>query len=69
MMKVCADLNKDELAIINAWIDLNVPFIGEYDEMHDWNEADIEYYNKKMDIRAKMEAIEASNIKQLIENN
>ena len=59
-------LTPDEISIVSAWIDLNVPFIGEYDEMNDWNEDDITFYKTKMDERRRNEAIEAKNIKEYI---
>lgn len=60
-------LTQDELDTISAWIDLNIPFIGEYDEMNDWDEKAIKKYAEHMDRRKKMEAIEAENIKAYIE--
>ncbi|MFW6255703.1 MAG: hypothetical protein ACOC54_02690 [Candidatus Sumerlaeota bacterium] len=60
-------LTRAELDKIAAWMDLNVPFIGEYDEMNIWNEDQKEYYRKKMEIRREMEAIESKNIEEYIE--
>ena len=60
------ELTADEISIICAWIDLNVPFVGEYDEMHDWDKKAIELYKTKNGLRNKMEEIDKENIKELI---
>ncbi len=60
-------ITESELNKIAAWMDLNVPFIGEYDEMNVWNDDQKEYYRKKMEIRREMEAIESKNIEEYIE--
>ncbi len=60
-------ITKEEIGAISAWIDLNVPFIGEYDEMNIWDDSAKERYAEKLGMRHKMEAIEAENIKAFIE--
>ncbi|MBF0198905.1 MAG: hypothetical protein HQL32_14405 [Planctomycetes bacterium] len=60
-------ISEDELAIISAWIDLNVPFIGDYDEMHNWTEEEVSKYNTKLAMRTKQEEIERKNIDRFIE--
>jgi hypothetical protein len=59
-------LSRDELDKIAAWMDLNVPFIGKYDRMNNWNAAQKDYYRDKMELRRRMEAIEQENIRQFI---
>ena len=59
-------LTQEELDKISAWIDLNVPFIGEYDEMNNWTAREKDFYNEKMKMRGKMETIEEKNIKAFI---
>ena len=61
-------LSNDEINTVSAWIDLNVPFIGEYDEMNDWSESDLARYNTKLDLRHKNEAIECKNIQEFLKN-
>ncbi len=61
------NLTKEEIGTVAAWIDLNVPFVGEYDAMNIWDEKTVERYNSKLDMRKKQEAIEAENIKAFIE--
>lgn len=60
-------ISEEELNIISAWIDLNVPFIGEYDEMNIWDDKAKRIYGAKMEMRRKMEAIEAENIQAFID--
>lgn len=58
---------KEEIGVIAAWIDLNVPFVGAYDERHTWP-ADLEkFYHKKGTMRVQQEAIEAENIRAFIQ--
>ena len=61
-------LTDDEINIVSAWIDLNVPFIGEQDEMNDWPAAGIARYKAKLDLRHKNEAIEQTNIANFIKD-
>ncbi len=60
-------VSPEEIAAVAAWIDLNVPFVGEYDEMNIWDEATVARYNEKLGMRRKMEAIEAENINAFVE--
>jgi hypothetical protein len=61
-------LTAEEIGTVAAWIDLNVPFVGEYDEMNIWDDAAKELYRSKMEMRRKQEAIELENIRQLLRN-
>ena len=60
-------LKNAEIETIAAWIDLNVPYVGEYDEMNIWDDAAKELYRSKVEMREKQEAIEAKNIEQYIQ--
>lgn len=59
-------LTPDEIGTVAAWIDLNAPYVGEYDEMNIWDDKAKNLYKTKMGIRNDMEAIEAENIAQYI---
>lgn len=59
-------LTPEEIGTVAAWIDLNVPYVGEYDEMNIWDEDAKRRYAEKMDMRRKQEAIELKNIKAYI---
>jgi hypothetical protein len=60
-------LSEAEFNTISAWIDLNVPYVGEYDEMNIWTKESKDKYKLKVKIRKDQEAIEAENIRQFIE--
>jgi hypothetical protein len=60
-------ISREELDKIAAWMDLNVPFIGEYDEMNNWTDKSKEFYKTKTAMRKKMEKIELENIKEYID--
>ena len=61
-------LSTDEINTVSAWIDLNVPFIGEYDEMNDWSADDVAFFNQKMAERRRNEAIDAKNVGSYIQD-
>ncbi len=62
------ELTSDEINTVSAWIDLNVPFVGEYDEMNDWDQRELDYYGRKTAERKRNELIEAKNIQGYIQN-
>jgi len=59
-------LSEAEMNTISAWIDLNVPFVGDYDEMNTWVDASKKRYAEKVSMRHKQEEIERKNIQQFI---
>jgi len=59
-------LSKHELAIISCWIDLLVPYCGDYAEAGAWNEGDHAKHKRFMDKRRRMELIEAANIEEML---
>ena len=59
-------LSQEELDKIACWIDLLVPFCGDYAEAGAWNEADHAKHKRFMDKRKRMEAIEAANIQEML---
>jgi hypothetical protein len=60
-------LSRDELATIACWIDLLVPFCGDYTEANTWGDEDKKKYEHFLDKRRGWEAIEKANIEALIE--
>lgn len=60
-------VSPEEYAAVAAWIDLNVPFIGEYDAMNLWSDASKKAYADAMENRRKMEAVEQKNIQAFID--
>jgi hypothetical protein len=60
-------LTSEEIGAIAAWIDLNAPFVGEYDEMNVWDNTAKDLYRTKMNIRRTQESIEQKNIQRFIQ--
>jgi len=51
-------LSQEELDKIACWIDLCVPFCGDYRESHAWSEAEVQKYETFLAKRRRMEAVE-----------
>jgi len=49
-----------------AWIDLNIPYCGDYDEGNTWNPEETEYYYHRVALRKINEKINEQNIQELI---
>ena len=61
------NLSKEELDIMACWIDLQVPYCGDYKEANVWTETEMEYYDYYLNKRKANEKEEAENIKALLE--
>lgn len=59
-------LSNEELDKIRAWIDLNIPFAGEYDDDHLWSFKEQKLYRERDDERRRNESIESRNIREYI---
>jgi len=59
-------ISREELERIACWIDLAVPFCGDYTEANTWNETDKGKYARYQAKRERMGAEEAANIQALI---
>lgn len=59
-------LSQKELNIIACWIDLQVPYCGDYKEANIWTAEEMEYYDYYLDKRIKNANEEAENIQELI---
>jgi hypothetical protein len=55
-------LAQDEIERIACWIDLLVPFCGDYEEANVWEPEDAEKYRHFLDKRRRMEEQERRNI-------
>ncbi len=60
-------LSKKELDIISCWIDLQVPYCGDYKEANIWTEDEMDYYDYYLNKRQKNAKEEAENIEALLE--
>lgn len=61
-------ISSDEIGIIACWIDLNVPFIGEYDEMNTWDAKAKDIWKTKTGMRHKMDSLDAANILNYVQD-
>jgi cytochrome c553 len=59
-------LSTEELDKLAAWMDLGIPFCGDYFEANDWDSGQLKHYEMRMTLRQKMAAIEQANIKEWI---
>jgi hypothetical protein len=60
------ELSDEELDMIACWIDLNIPFCGDYREAHAWTEDEIAFYDRYQKKRDGMADIEHANIQLLL---
>jgi hypothetical protein len=59
-------LSAEELRTIACWIDLAVPYCGDYEESNVWTEQDRAKYRRFQEKRRRMEALERRNIAELL---
>lgn len=59
-------LNREEMEKLACWIDLVVPYCGDYLEANAWSFFERARYDHFLNKRKQMEAVEARNIRQLI---
>lgn len=55
-------LSREAMDKITCWIDLQVPYCGDYTEANAWSKAEMEKYQHYLEKRRRMEAIERQNI-------
>lgn len=59
-------LSQEEMDKISCWIDLLVPYCGDYIEANAWTQEEVAMYDHFMKKRKRMEEIERKNIEELI---
>lgn len=59
-------LSREEIDKLACWIDLLVPYCGDYTEANAWTQEELHKYDHFMKKRKRMEEIERKNIKELI---
>ncbi len=62
-------LAREELEKIACWIDLFVPYCGDYTESNAWTEEEMAKYRRYLEKRRRMEAEERGNIEELIKTS
>lgn len=60
-------LSRKDLQTISCWIDLGVPFCGDYTEANAWTEEEQAMYARFIEKREKMESEEARSIKKYMQ--
>ena len=60
-------LSRGEMEKIACWIDLSVPFGGDYLEGNAWSESEMEKYLRYADKRRKFEAIDRESVRRMRE--
>jgi hypothetical protein len=55
-------LSREELDKIAAWIDLSVPYCGDYTEANTWTAAEVEKYERYFTKRQQLAAEDQANI-------
>jgi len=61
-------LSREELDKLAAWIDLLVPYCGDYEEANTWTPEELDHYRHFLNKRRTMEAVETANIKAFLEH-
>jgi len=62
-------LSREELDKLACWIDLLVPYCGDYMEANAWSDGGVKKYQHFLDKRKAMEAVEQANIKALLQKS
>ncbi len=62
-------LNQEELDIVATWIDLGIPFCGDYREANAWSEAEHRKYDHFEQKRFRQEALERRHLEELIRDS
>ena len=61
-------LSPEEMQTLATWIDLSVPFIGDYTEANAWSDEEVAKYNYFLNKRKVQERLEQENIQAYIEH-
>lgn len=61
-------LSEEDMYKVMAWIDLLVPFVGNYKEANNWSQDDMDYYDYYYNKREKARDDDRENIKEYIES-
>ena len=60
------EMTTEEIDKISCWIDLGVPYCGDYVEANDWNEQEMAMHVRYMNKRKRYEQIEVKNIAEFV---
>ena len=62
-------LSEEEQALVACWIDLGVPYCGDYTEAATWDERETAVYERALEKRKKMETLDRESILSMLANN
>ena len=62
-------LSREELDKIACWIDLVIPYCGDYHEANAWTPEESSRYDHFLAKRRQMEAIEADNLREYLRDD
>ena len=60
------ELSRQEMEKIACWIDLGVPYCGDYREANAWSAEEVEKYEHFLQKRRRMERVERKNIEAFL---
>ena len=63
----CKTVTPEEVAVLAAWVDLGVPFCGDYEEAGAWSEAERQKYASFREKRQKYAAADLASLRALAE--
>ncbi len=61
-------LSREETEKLACWIDLLVPYCGDYTEAHAWSDEEVAKYDHFLQKRRRMEAVERENIRGMVDD-
>jgi len=59
-------LSREEMDKLCAWIDLVIPFCGDYFEANAWNEGELKRARERIQLRQEMDAVERQSIEAML---
>lgn len=63
-----AKLSREEMDKLNAWIDLVVPFCGDYFEANAWSEHELNRARERLELNEQMRKVDEKNIEEYVKN-
>lgn len=61
-------LSTEELDKLHAWVDLVIPFCGDYFEANAWSKRELERAKKRLEMRKEAEQTDLDNIQKILES-
>jgi len=61
------ELSREEMDKLAAWIDLVVPFCGDYFEANAWSEGELDRARQRVELRKQMDELERKSIEEMLD--